>query len=214
VSHDPTPAFERGGERDSRSAARRWFHRESISLAEIAVQTFSVVLGVLLALAIGEWSRDREEHKQVEAALHALRAEMEASRAEIAHGLKQIAEADAEMAEMAKTDATHTPRLCSETPGWHGIAYPLLLDSAYQTAIATQTLAHMDFGQAQHVARVYAKQRDFQKYVDHLIEFLLQPSRLMPVDSCRYVLSGEEKNNLERLDAAYAEFLGQNKTVR
>jgi len=119
--------------------SRRWFHRESISLAEIAVQTFSVVLGVLLALAIGEWSRDHEEHKQVEAALHALRAEMEASRAEIAHGLKHIAETDAEMAEKAKTDATPTPRLCSETPGWHGIAYPLLLDSAYQTAIAKNT---------------------------------------------------------------------------
>ena len=91
---------------------------------------------------------------------------------------------------------------------------PLLLDSAYQTAIATQTLAHMDFGQAQQVARVYAKQRDFQKYVDHVIDFLLQPGRVMTVDSCRYVLAGEEKVNLERLDSAYVEFLAQNKTAR
>ena len=194
--------------------SRRWFHRESISLAEIAVQTFSVVLGVLLALAIGEWSHDREERKQVEAALHALRAEMEASRMEIAGSLKRIAEADADMAEKAKSADPSALRLCPETPGWKSFAVPLLLDSAYQTAIATQTLAHMDFTQAQQVARVYAKQRDFQKYVDHAIDFLLQPDRRMLVDSCRYVLAGEEKGNLERLDAAYAEFLEQNKSVR
>lgn len=194
-------------------ALRRWFHRESISLAEIAVQTFSVVLGVLLALAIGEWSREREEHKQMDAALRALRAEIEANRAEVATGLKHIADSDAEMAENAKTHPPAGPRACIETPGWHGIASPLLLDSAYQTAIATQTLAHMDFNQAQQVARVYAKQREFQKYADYTISFLL-PERPMIVDACRYILTGEEKGYLEGLDRTFGEFLAQNKAVR
>jgi len=214
VSDDLAPVPEPEGASAVPSVPRRWFHRESISLAEIAVQTFSVVLGVLLALAIGQWSHDRDERKQVEAALLALRAEMESSRAEIAHSFEQIAKADAEMAESAKSAVYTAPRPCAEVPGWHGVVSPLLLDSAYQTAIATQTLAHMDFGQAQQVARVYAKQRDFQKYVDHVIDFLLQPGRVMTVDSCRYVLAGEEKVNLERLDSAYVEFLAQNKTAR
>ncbi len=192
---------------------RRWFHRESISLAEIAVQTFSVVLGVLLALAIGEWSRDREERKQVETALKALRAEVEANRAEVTKGLKYIADTDAEMAAKAKADPPSGPRPCVETPGWHGVASPLLLDSAYQTAIATQTLAHMDFNQAQQVARVYAKQREFQKYSEYLVSFLL-PQRPMSVESCRFVINGEEKSYLDRLDSTFAEFLDQNKTVR
>ncbi|HEX7916011.1 hypothetical protein [Rudaea sp.] len=214
MSQEPARAHERDAESGVPSAARRWFHRESISLAEIAVQTFSVVLGVLLALAIGQWSHDRDERRQVEAALLALRAEMESSRAEIAHSFEQIAKADAEMAEQAKSAASTAPRPCAEVPGWHGVVSPLLLDSAYQTAIATQTLAHMDFGQAQQVARVYAKQRDLQKYIDHVIDFLLQPGRVMTVESCRYVLAGEEKVNLEQLDSAYAEFLAQNKTAR
>jgi hypothetical protein len=214
VTGDPLPAPERNSADEALPVPRNWFHRESISLAEIAVQTFSVVLGVLLALAIGQWSHDRDERKQVEAALLALRAEMESSRAEIAHSFEQIAKADTEMAEMAKSAAFATPRPCAEVPGWHGVVSPLLLDSAYQTAIATQTLAHMDFGQAQQISRVYAKQRDFQKYIDHVIDFLLQPGRVMTVDSCRYVLAGEEKINLERLDSAYAEFLAQNKTAR
>gem|GEM_PF-1509236 len=192
---------------------RRWFHRESISLAEIAVQTFSVVLGVLLALAIGEWSHEREEHRQVETALKALRAEIEANRAEVAKSLKYIADSDTEMAEKAKADPPSGPRSCTETPGWHGVASPLLLDSAYQTAIATQTLAHMDFNQAQQVARVYAKQREFQKYSDYLISFLL-PQRPLSVDSCRFILNNEEKGYLDRLDSTFADFLDQNKTAR
>lgn len=208
MNTDPVSAPEADGGNGTASAARRWFHRESISLAEIAVQTFSVVLGVLLALAIGEWSRDREEYRQVEAALGALRAEIEANRVELAHGLKFISDSDAEMAEKAKEAASPAPRPCIETPGWHGVSYPLLLDSAYQTAIATQTLAHMDFAQAQRAARVYGKQRDFQKYIEHVIDFL-GAERPMPVESCRYVLAGEERNNLQRLDSAYAEFLEQ-----
>ena len=192
---------------------RRWFHRESISLAEIAVQTFSVVLGVLLALAIGEWSREREEHQQVQTALKALRAEIEANRAEVVKGLKYIADTDADMAAKAKADPPSEPRSCTETPGWHGVASPLLLDSAYQTAIATQTLAHMDFNQAQQVAVVYAKQREFQKYSDYLISFLL-PQRPMSVDSCRFILNSEEKGYLDRLDSTFADFLAQNKTAR
>ena len=195
------------------AARRRWFHRESISLAEIAIQTFSVVLGVLLALAIGEWSRDREERKQVEAALKAMRAEIEANRAEVAGGLKHIAETDAAMAEKEKADPSAGPRPCNQTPGFSGIAYPLLLDSAYQTAIATQTLAHMDFNQAQQVAHVYAKQREFQKYADFTESYLL-PERPMPLEACRYILNREERSMLEKLDSAFAGFLDQNKTAR
>jgi hypothetical protein len=194
------------------SAPHRWFHRESISIAEIAIQTFSVVLGVLLALAIGEWSKDREEHKQVEAALKALRAEIEANRAEVAVGLKHIAETDAEMAAQAQANPSPAPLPCIETPGWRGIANPLLLDSAYQTAIATQTLAHMDFNQAQQVAHVYAKQREFQKYADYTVSFLL-PQRPMSVESCRYILNREEKSMLDKLDSAFVSFLDQNKSA-
>jgi hypothetical protein len=46
----------------------------------------------------------------------------------------------------------------------------------------------MDFNQAQQVAHVYAKQREFQKYADYTVSFLL-PQRPMSVESCRYILN-------------------------
>ena len=47
------------------------FRREAISLAEIGVPTFSVVLGILLALAIDDWSKVRETRESVAAAMSA-----------------------------------------------------------------------------------------------------------------------------------------------
>jgi hypothetical protein len=206
--------LEPAAERDNATPVvprRRWFHRESISLAEVAVQTFAVVLGILLALAIGEWSKDREERQQVTAAVRALRAEVESNRAEIANALKHIAQSDAEMADKAKSATSSEPRPCTETPGWHGLAYPLLLDTAYQTAIGTQILAHMDFDRAQIVAHVYGEQHVFQKYLDHAVDFTAT-GKPMTVESCRYVIAREEKAMLDKLDAAYTTFLDKTKS--
>ncbi len=54
---DPTPADEAGS--PPRARASR-FRRETISLAEIAVQILSVLVGILPALVINGWKTVRE----------------------------------------------------------------------------------------------------------------------------------------------------------
>lgn len=54
---------------DVRVAARRtWFRRESISLGDVVLQLFVVVLGILLALAIDDWKKSRETAQHASAA--------------------------------------------------------------------------------------------------------------------------------------------------
>lgn len=172
----------------------------------MAVQVFSVVLGVLLALWIGDWAKERETAGQVAMAVKALRSEIAANRTEVT---RVIADVTGKDAEMAKAETAAGPEMpCNAYPSWSGIGSPLLLDAAYQTAIATQVLAHMDFPAAQRIAVVYAKQREFIGYLASLTGFLNQ-AHPTALSACRHMIGTEEKTNLERLDSAYAEFLAK-----
>ena len=48
----------RGSGKNGASRFRRWFRAETISLAELGVQTFAVVLGILLAQVLAVPSRE------------------------------------------------------------------------------------------------------------------------------------------------------------
>ncbi|HEV7489949.1 MAG TPA: hypothetical protein VGO25_04030 [Rhodanobacteraceae bacterium] len=65
-------------------ARRSWFRRESVSIAELGVQTFAVVLGILLALAIDDWRKERETRESTAAAMSAIRAELETNSGQVA----------------------------------------------------------------------------------------------------------------------------------
>ncbi len=186
-------------------ARSSWFRREAVSIGDVAVQIFAVVLGILLALSIDDWKKEHDKHLRVAAALKSLRGEIETNRAELAKTLKLISEGDAEMArEVPSAGAAALP--CNEYKSWHGLPIPLLLDTSYQAAIATQAMAQMEFTQAQQVALVYARQRQIQETIATTIATLSQ-RRPAPLEECRQMLAGEQKHRLEIIDAGYAEFL-------
>ena len=57
------------------STHKRLFERRT--LAKAGLEVFSIVLGVLLALAVSEWQEDRHNQERTEAALSSVRAELE-----------------------------------------------------------------------------------------------------------------------------------------
>lgn len=143
----------------------RWLRFEAISLGDVVLQILSVVVGILLALFIDNWSTERQQRATVETAMDAIRAELSENRVALrAHA--------ARMADMAKRtqvsakNANQPPRRCYEWEEWRGIGGLNLVDAAYQTAIATQALAHMPFAQASQVSQTYGWQRYFQKGFD------------------------------------------------
>jgi len=133
------------------------FRREAISVAELGVQTFAVVLGILLALAIDDWRHDRETRETLAAAMSAVHAELEANDREITQTDERLHKLVDALKIDEKTAATKQ-RPCNEYDDWNGIGVPVLLDAAYQTTIATQVFAHTDFSRAQTIAEAYGRQ--------------------------------------------------------
>ena len=160
-------------------SARRWFRRESVSLAEIAVQTFSVVLGILLALGIDDWKREREMRQNVDDALHAVHTEIEANRAALQHHRDHLRAVETSV---AKDAAPANLRPCNEYEGWNGTGTATLLNAAYQTAIATQAFAHMDFKRAQTIAAAYNLQSVYLGYLDKILDVVLRGTPMPPAD--------------------------------
>lgn len=188
---------------DVRIATRRtWFRRESISLGDVVLQLFVVVLGILLALAIDDWKKARETTQSVADAMKAVSTELAANQAEMRTQHEHLQGLTAALTKVP-ADAPVTP--CNEYEGWNGAGIPVLLDAAYDTAIATQAFAHMDFDRAETVAAAYGRQRMYIVAHGKLLDLLMrgQPT---PVGFCRGIVE-ELGNFVATVDAAYTRAL-------
>jgi hypothetical protein len=180
---------------------RSWFRREAVSLGEVAVHTFAVVLGFLLALTIDDWKKERDTAANVAEALAAVHTELEGNRI----GLRLHREHLTAMSGLLRADKTVGLRPCSAYPSWRGTGGVLLLDAAYQTAIMTQTFAHIEFSRAQTIARAYGAQRMSQEYLGKIDDLVLRGQQL-PAADCGGIIA--ELANLEgQVDQIYIKAL-------
>jgi hypothetical protein len=182
----------------SRSGFRSWFRREAISIAELAVHTFAVVLGIMLALALDEQKKEHETAAAVANAMGAVHTELESNRTRLrTHHQHLVA-----MADLLRAEKTESVQSCADYKGWQGTHNPLLLDAAYQTAIATQAFSHVEFSRAQSVAAAYGLQRLSLEYLDKIVDFVLRGQK-MSATGCAGLIS--EQANIEmEVDAVYA----------
>ena len=191
--------------RRASSSRRAWFHRESISLGEIAVQTFAVVLGILFALGIDGWKKDRDTRENVVDAMRAVNVEISANRKDLQHQREHLLAEQSALLADAKERKDDARRACYENTGWNGMGGPLLLDAAYQTAIATQAFSHMEFARSQAIATSYGMQKSYLDYHGRILDLVLRgtPSK---EDFCAGLL-GELANLAGATDQAYAKAL-------
>lgn len=203
----PSPTDERGAPPTRPQTS--WFRRETISLADIAVQILSVVVGILLALIINGWNTAREQRAAVDEAMHAIRAELAANRIVLRNHARQMFDMATRMRE-SPTNRNQPPRPCFEWDQWHGIGGLNLIDAAYQTSIATLAMAHMPFQQAQVVAQTYGWQSYNQKGVELDATMLLEHAQ--PLALCADWVEEIGQNDL-RLDAHYAGLIGPDTAV-
>lgn len=182
----------------------RWLRYEAISLGDVALQISSVVVGILLALFIDDWSTGRQQRATVDAALAAIRVELAANRVAVRAHAARMFEMAKRTQESAK-NAHQPPRRCYEWDQWRGIGGLNLVDAAYQTAIATQALAHMPFAQASQVSQTYGWQRYFQKGFE--LNGTLLMGNAQSLEFCVDIIQGIGHDDLQ-LDAEYARLIG------
>ena len=155
----------------SASPRRAWFHRETISLAEIAIQFFSVVLGILLAFGIGNWSAARESAGKVAEVQTAIRAEIHTNRVALQRTVTY--QTDLADAVMAAVNSSTPPKRCTDVASWRGMRTASLPHSAYDNAIAAGVFAEVPLATGQRIAAIYALQERYRTFSDKSLDWVV-----------------------------------------
>ncbi len=159
----------------------RWLRRDGIDLGDSVVQIIAVVIGILLALFINDQVTQHQQQTMVDEAMRAIRMELVSNRNALREDDKALGKTVAGMLTSPKNRG-QSPRPCYM---WHGFAFNStpVTDAAYQTAIATQALAHMPFEQAHKVAKIYGVQQIRQRGIDVVANKILIAGP-MTLDMC------------------------------
>ena len=147
------------------------------SIKAYLVHLSMVVFGILIALGLDGWRESRREHTLVEHSIAAMRIEIEANKEQLQRALDgsekvrdalrkviEVIEAAIQRKQRKQTTAIHG----SERYGFNFDA-PTLTAGAWQAAIATQALAHMDYMKAQLWSSLYADQDDLRTFQNELV---------------------------------------------
>ena len=126
---------------------------------KLGVETFFVILGVFLALALDEWRQARREREVVVLALQNIQAEIEDNR-------KQVREALAYHRELLG-------RL-EKTPRMKNVAFRLaiLRNNAWQAAQSSQAAARMDFPSVAAFSKMAELQELYQGVLANLMPLI------------------------------------------
>jgi hypothetical protein len=139
----------------------------------------TITLGILIALALEGYARQREETRLARQAAAAIRSEMRDNLSRLQEELsskvtlsrEQIHNAVAKADAVLKHRASHAPGPAPK-PGTFELNIPIvtLSDTSHATAQATGAFAHMDYAEVRDFAVVYNVQKEFQRVQSQLSE--------------------------------------------
>jgi hypothetical protein len=142
------------------TVAKHQTRHAAAHLEKLAIETFSVVLGIVLALAANTW-HDRRVHEQSACeALRAIRSEL-GSNDSVVHAKLPYHEAmnDSLAALLGRTRGPVVPNGLRAIPNWVGLSPAQLLDDAWQTTRSTQDVQYLPYDVVIQLSRAYAAQQ-------------------------------------------------------
>lgn len=152
----------------------RWLRLGHLSVSDLLVETFSVLLGVLLALLINNHVQARQTAHKVAEAQSSIRAELLADRERLVsmasyyHGINQQLD--------AADKAGHPVAHCDDLPDWKGLITPLLVRAAYDTAAGSGVFADMPFERTSRIAGLYAELARYEAFAYKVEDWMVQRS--------------------------------------
>lgn len=141
----------------------RWLKRDGIDLGDAVVQFVAVVVGIVLGVFITQWVAHSHQQAAVHQAMNAIRTELADNRPLLRENATRWYKTATRLMKETPKNPKKSRRMCYMWPGWSGPGGANVTDAAYQTAIATQALAHMPFKQAHQVAEIYTFQSGYRK---------------------------------------------------
>ncbi len=184
---------------------RRWFRKRGIDLGDLAVETFAVILGILIALTINNWSTSREKSEHLRQARAAIHDEVRTNREKLAE-LRDYYTGFISKAELQPSFTT-LANACQYVDGWHGFQVPIPLSSAYETTLATGLLAQMDFAESRRIAELYAQQKWVTDFINRNLDWYIAVWSRAGAELPCARLFNDEKVIAERQIKVYDDYL-------
>ncbi len=165
---------------------RRPARRRRSLFAEVWVQVFSVVLGILLAVGVDHW-RQAVKDKQVAAeSIQAIRREMTGNQTQM-QGAVQYQAALMESLDKIlqghsrdKTMTLEEFRAVWHTAAPHGLGIRVPRHIAWDTAVAAQAPGLMDYKTRSLLSGVYQSQQLIEDQQMHMAQAFMTPENLTP----------------------------------
>lgn len=154
--------------------------RKPAWLAEVLVQSVMIVLSILLALWVDEWKQHRAEQQLAQVSLYNFLHEVQQNQARLDDILPYHRGVRAMVKELETQHTIKSPTDFESAVGVDGLRPPFLLATAWQTAVATGALQHIDYSTVSALSLTYTLQDRFREESRAGIQSMLQASNFQP----------------------------------
>lgn len=158
-----------------RFVATRWLGQ--VPWGRLALEMFSVVVGVLIALWLSNWNDRRKEHVRAHEALAEIRRELAGNR----DRLNESARYYRTLLERVNVAGGAGLARFQALPEWKGVSPPLLNDSVFSAAMTTQVLSPLNFELVVASTEAYAHQRRYDWLLQRMLVDLYEDRLAGPV---------------------------------
>lgn len=134
---------------------------------KLVTEVIFISLGVFLALLADQWREDRATKDLAHSSLRGFRAELIANRQKVAAVKDYHVALLASLRAYLAADAETRPRIPVRIQGIQPVFFE---QTAWDLAIATQSLAHIDQGLASSLSRIYGLQRTYHDQTRGIIQ--------------------------------------------
>jgi hypothetical protein len=165
-----------GGGREARGATAYGGRRKKrLGLWKLVTEVVFISLGVFLALLADQWREDRQTQQLAAASLRGFRSEILANREKVASVRDYHVALLGSLRKYLAADAAARPGIVVRIQG----IQPVFFDqTAWDLAMGTQSLAHLDQGVASSLSRIYGLQRTYHEQT----RGMMQAVYLRPLD--------------------------------
>lgn len=146
---------------------------QRITIGHLLLEAGMIVFSILLALSLESWREMRKHDTIAREALVKIKVELARNVAEI-NRILPIQKASIE--ELAKLRDIVKTRKKNNIQMKTGLQAPVLSRAAWDSAMATQALAYMDFDTVLALSEIYNSHKWLERLEDQLVRVLVDPS--------------------------------------
>lgn len=147
-------------------------HRR-ITFGHLILEAAMIMFSILVALSLESWHEQRKHKTIAQDALAKIRAELARNVDEIG---KVISKQKAAIEELTRIEEIIKSKKKSNIQMQTGLEAPVLSRAAWDSAMATQALAYMDFDTVLSLSEIYNSQKWMERLEDQMVRIVMDPS--------------------------------------